>query len=379
MRARAIAAAEARARALQPSTLALGTASGRRFERTVAVGDPQAPLPRVLEVLVRHGLLGDDGWVRPEVRLVSVGDHFDFGKTEARAVAVADSTALLSWLASHPSDQVVLVLGNHDLARVSELHGFDAATFTALQAQADAAYRGGQTDEALEEAFLAKWPRFPDVEAVARDFSGYAPAQSALVARVIRGGRAHLAWAAGERVLVTHAGITTADLVHAGLPVPRTAPQAQATLDGFLRGRVAAWGEGPLDLAPLHLPGSAAHGVGRGICFQRPAYPAADEVDLFDGPPRRRFDPRDLLKGITQVVGHIRDPKCRLLLGPWVQGEAPGDGPVRSLRLEGEGARYETGVLENASMIFVDGGMAHADPAAYELLDLATLTPLRSG
>ena len=47
------------------------------FRRHVAMGDPQAPFATVLAVLDRHGLLKNDGQLRDDVQLVSMGDHFD--------------------------------------------------------------------------------------------------------------------------------------------------------------------------------------------------------------------------------------------------------------------------------------------------------------
>ena len=62
----------------------------------VAMGDPQAPLPRVLEILDRNDLLGDDGRVHPRAAMVSMGDHFDWGAPEERVFAAESGYALLS-------------------------------------------------------------------------------------------------------------------------------------------------------------------------------------------------------------------------------------------------------------------------------------------
>ncbi|MBL8957311.1 MAG: metallophosphoesterase, partial [Myxococcaceae bacterium] len=94
----------------------------------VAIGDAQAPLATFLGVLDRDGLIGDDGRLKPDVHLVSIGDHFDYGPPEWRSRATAEATALLAWLAAHPADQVTLILGNHDQARVAELGAFDDVT-----------------------------------------------------------------------------------------------------------------------------------------------------------------------------------------------------------------------------------------------------------
>ena len=83
----------------------LGPADGRTRSRRVVIGDPQAPLSRVLAILDRHDLLGADGRLRPAVQLISIGDHFDWGAPAERARARHDGLALLAWLAAHASDR----------------------------------------------------------------------------------------------------------------------------------------------------------------------------------------------------------------------------------------------------------------------------------
>src|SRR5690349_20656807 len=102
----------------------------------VAIGDPQAPLPKVLEILDRHDLLGDDGRVHPRAQLVSMGDHFDWGAPDERSFAGESGYALLAWFAAHPREQVSILVGNHDLARVGELVPFDDARFAAARSEA---------------------------------------------------------------------------------------------------------------------------------------------------------------------------------------------------------------------------------------------------
>ena len=102
----------------------------------------------------RHALLGPDGALRPEVQLLSVGDHFDWGGVHERARVAHSSLQLVAWLASHPADQAVLLLGNHDLGRVGELAHFSDAAFAAAQAEADLAYCDGREDPVRERAFL---------------------------------------------------------------------------------------------------------------------------------------------------------------------------------------------------------------------------------
>jgi hypothetical protein len=91
------------------------------FRRHVAVGDPQASFETYLRVLDRHDLLGEDGRLRPDVALLSAGDHFDYEGD--LATVQEDGHRLLGWLAGHPARQVVILAGNHDLCRVVELAG----------------------------------------------------------------------------------------------------------------------------------------------------------------------------------------------------------------------------------------------------------------
>jgi hypothetical protein len=132
-----------------------------------------------------------------------------------------------------------------------------------------------------------------------------------------------------------------------------------------------------LDLAPLQVPGSAATGEGRGILYQRPGHPDLSAPELFEGPPRRRYDPRTIPLGMAQAIGHIRDDKSRKLLGPWSEGQAAGDGPLRALVTDGRTARYGASIPEDpigageGRILFLDGGMNHAPAERYELLDVA--------
>ena len=338
------------------------------------MGDPQAPFPTVLAVLDRHGLLRHDGRLRDDVQLVSMGDHFDWGAPSDRARATTDALALLAWLVSHPPEQVVLLAGNHDLARVCELASFENdEAFEAAWAWANRIYRGAP-DEAGTRAFLERYPFVPDAEAVARDFSCFSVEQRRAVDALLRTGRLRLAWADGDLLLV-HAGVTTDDFAQLGA-VPSSASEAAARLNDFFDARIAQWNAGPLRLEPLHVPGSRDGGIARGILFQRPAFPVAGDPQ-FEGPPRRRFDPRLLPRTFAQAIGHVRDGKARTLLGEWGDGMPAADGPLRSLQIDDGGPRYQRGIAANAQLIFLDGGMNHTPVERYELLDLGRRAPLQ--
>jgi len=349
-------------------------------ERRLATGDPQAPLDRFLGILDAHGVLGDDGRLTPDVHLVSIGDHFDWGERAERETAARSGLETLSWLAAHPADQVTLVLGNHDLGRVGEMVGFDDETFRRVQAEADEIYRDGETDVAGERRFLERHPQLPNAEAAARDFATFRAEQRERVATLLRSRRFSVAIASPPALLLCHAGVTRADLAAVGLRAElHSDPEAVAgALNAALDAAVEVWTDGvPLSIPPLHQPGDAARGEGRGIFYHRPSNAEVDpHPEHFAGPPRRRFDPRGLPAGLTQAIGHIRDGKCRDLFGPWVaDGRRPIHGRLRHLRVRGETVAYRLGLpLEtrsgDATLLFLDGGMSQAPPETYELLDL---------
>ena len=351
--------------------------------RHIAIGDPQAPFTAVLEVLDRSRLLSESGTLKDDVQLVSIGDHFDWGAVGDRARATADGIALVAWLTSHPPDQVVLLAGNHDLARVCELSHFaDDEAFLEARALADAAYRRGDVDEAAQAQFLERYPHLPDAEALARDYSCFSTQQRRVVELAVREGRFRLAHAHGGRLLI-HAGVTAPDLEV--LQVPATdAESAAQGLNMRFDERVAAWTGGPLELGLMYQPGSARSGSSRGFCSHRPGDPAREgaKAQDFKGPARRRYDPRTLPAAFGQIVGHIRDKKCRELMPDWAVGAPAGDGPLRSLEIDGEAVRYQAGARPGARLTFIDGGLLHTTPQAYQLLDLDTfevLSPPRSG
>lgn len=337
------------------------------------MGDPQAPLATVRAVLAAHGLLDGDR-IRSDVQLVSIGDHFDWGPPEARREATDDALALLSWLASHPADQVVLLAGNHDLARVCELALFDDdASFDAARQEADEAYRRGDVDRERQAALLARYPFLPTAELLSRDFSCFSVAQRKLVKELLLARRLRLAHE-HRGLLLVHAGVTVDDLALLNGDTSTAAGAARA-LNTFLDERVARWNGGPLDLEPLHRPGDSRRGEGRGVLFHRPVDPTLAKPGQLDGPPRRRFDPRRLPSHFPQAVGHVRDQKCREEMARWCE---PGgvDGPLRSLTVDGERVRYQLGCQADARLYFIDGGMLFAQVNEYELLDLDRRQPM---
>lgn len=362
--------------------------------RRVAIGDPQAPIERFLEILDRHDLLGDDGALHRDVLLVSLGDHFDWGAVEERERAADSGYRLLAWLASHAADQVVIMASNHDFSRVGELAGFDERTWAEARQEAIAlrAIPMGTTGrQERRHAFLERWRVLPSVGVLVRDWGTFETRQRDLVAALVRGGRYQAAWAAADDLLFVHAALTPDDLDLIQFPAgPRGDARAIAgAVQVVLSEAVAGWNGGALSVGELHRPGSYADGESRGILVQRPADPDTGDMDLFRGPPRRRFDPRILsgMAGVTQVVGHIRDNKCRDLMPRWHDRAPSRDGPLRHLWTDGSTVRYARGMPHAAEveqiaggraagMIFTDGGMNHTDPAQYELFDLDARQPL---
>ncbi|MBI1948406.1 MAG: metallophosphoesterase [Deltaproteobacteria bacterium] len=346
--------------------------------RTLAIGDPQAPFGSFLEILDLHGALGDDGWLVPEVSLISMGDHFDWGAPQDRAAAAEDGELLLRWLAAHDPEQVTILIGNHDLARVGELWDVSDDGFAAAQRLADQAYRQGDD---LEAAFKRAWPRFFSAELVARDLSTFRTSQRTLVEELLRAGRFRAAHAHGGALFV-HAGVTRHELLQLGLEERASAEQIAAALDAALAAGASALGSGPLALGALHQPGDGAH-EGRGMFYHRPTLGEGDDAGRLGGErPWRRFHPDQLPRGLTQVVGHVRDDKCRAELRGWcaptLHHQVARDGPVRHLVVEGGRGRYAHGVppsstSDAAVVIFVDNGMGKIGALAdYQLLDAGT-------
>ncbi|WP_426755496.1 metallophosphoesterase [Myxococcus sp. Y35] len=351
-------------------------AAGPVWRRRLVIGDPQADLDQVLAILAHHGLLADDGWLCADVQLISVGDHFDWGKPPEREPVAASGLALVAWLAAHPANQAVMLLGNHDLGRVGELAGFTDARFAEAQADADRIYQGGATDEAAEQAFLARWPQVPSAELVARDFGNFREVQRTWVEHLLRVKRFRVAHAAAPDLLVLHAGVTQEDLDVTGLaPAHRAdADRVAAALNAALDAAVAGWTRGPLVIPGLHHPGDAAHGEGTGIFYQRPSL-LPEDAERVRGTPRRRFDPRRLPPGLTQVVGHTRDKRSRAMLGLPPTGAR--DGVLRHLVTDGTRVDYAHGAPPPpapgaAMLVFTDGAMRECQAPDYELFDLDT-------
>jgi hypothetical protein len=345
------------------------------------MGDPQAPRAVVTEILKQHGMLRGQR-LAPSARLLSIGDHFDWGSAEedVRAAAAVDGEAHLRWLAAHAPEQVVILAGNHDLARVGELADVDDDAFRALQRDADAHYYGdGGTD--AERRFFRAGPALPSTEIVARDLSTYRASQRALVTRLLRRRRMRLAHAEGG-LLFSHAGITRRALWHVGLHDDNVDAAAvadalnaalDAAVDACLGGRGSRRQRRPLSIPGLHRPADAI-GEGDGVLYHRPTF-----VDKDQWLEPRRFDPRAMPPGLWQVVGHVRDKRLVSSLAPWSDVKASRDGVIRHLMVSNGKVTYTHGLPpprnevdpRAAVIIFIDGGMNACAADDYELLDVA--------
>src|SRR5262245_50972807 len=162
------------------------------FRRFVAVGDPQASLEKYLRILDRHDLLGEDGRLRHDVSLLSIGDHFDYeGDIET---VREDGRRLLRWLAGHPADQVLLLAGNHDLCRVVELAEQTDERFASARRAArevnELRKRGDRPDElrAARRRFAEDFGEIPTPKVANRDWGSFSVAQRELVQALLAGG-----------------------------------------------------------------------------------------------------------------------------------------------------------------------------------------------
>jgi len=339
----------------------------------LAVGDVQCAARKLRQILAHSGLLDPNGMLRPNVHLVFVGDYFDFGNHQQRSIAAVDGIETLAWLSGYGAEQVTLLLGNHDLARIGEFVSMSDERFDSAIKRAARIY--GQPARAAEEAeFLADFPEFATAELVARDFSSFVSRQRELVSNLVRSRRLRLAASIGD-MLFCHAGVTSEDLALLGCG-GGTAQEAAEALNGALDAALDAWnGTSPFAIPGLHTPGSRANGEGGGILYHRAANPALRQ-DGYEGPGRRRYDPRRIPIGIVQVIGHVRDAKSRQLLGDWVEDSQPTrEGNIRGLVTDGNSVSYRDGFprtgADIGSIVFIDGGMHHCAVEDYRLLDVA--------
>lgn len=357
--------------------------------RTFAMGDPQASFAKVREVLACHGALAASGdRLADDVVLVSIGDHFDYDVNDP-VTAGAEGLKLLRWLAGHDAAQVVLLFGNHDAARVIELALLDDATFGAARTLARTI-----PGTAREAEFRAAYPTLPSSGVIGRDYAAFTVEQRTLVCELLLAGRFALARVGvledGREVLLSHAGVTHRELALLGLPLlvdantiaTRLAEQLATSVDAVR----PAWTAGEcaaLSLAPLHVGGGAGE-EGGGLLYHRPTNPASSKTDpkwAANVERPRRFDPRELPVGVTQVVGHTGHAKCTSELAVWATHAALArkHGGIRTLRVTERSVVYDVGVAPPAAhvtdMIFIDGELRRVPANEVALLRLARIHP----
>jgi Calcineurin-like phosphoesterase len=345
------------------------------------LGDPQAPFAAVMKLLASYDALAADGRLRPDVELISIGDHFDYDLT-APDVSRAEGLAVLRWLAAHPPEQVRLIVGNHDAARVVELALVDDREFAEARTLAwsiEATKRADGRAAANARAAAEFAPRFPSISTyglVARDYASFSVEQRSLVVELMLAGRFHLALTgrrSGRELLITHAAVTQREVDRLGVAAQPAllAAALERVLADAISARRADWQRGritPLSLEPVSQPGSPGEEAG-GLLAHRPANtdrPGGDPAWELDPVRPRRFHPRELPLGLTQVAGHTNHTMCARELVPWVTplALATRHAGVRTLRA-GEAIVYDLGVLPPADgvadLILIDGELR--DPA----------------
>lgn len=337
--------------------------------RWFAIGDPQTTFERFRGILGHHGLLDAAGNLRDEVGLVSMGDHFDFdhGKHDRTLEASGrEGTQILSWLAQHAPEQVVILMGNHDVARVMELAFESDASFAEARAMAKSA----------PEAFFDAFPRIPKPDIALRDYASFAVHQRDLVQRLLLERRMLLAavgYRDGRPLLMTHAGVTTGQIDQLGASSePRAIADAlQRHLAKAVELVAANWRNGELvalDLRPLHVGGTSRQ-EGGGLLYQR--------VSRREDASGRRFHPHALPRGLAQVWGHTGHHKCKEELeDAWIADDARARprGGLRTLAVDASGIRYTARVepaREDAATVYmIDIEMSRPEVTDLPLLEL---------
>jgi hypothetical protein len=307
-------------------------------------------------------------------------------------VSRAEGLAVLRWLAGHSREQVRLVVGNHDAARVIELARIDDREFAEARTLAwsiEATKRAGGRAAANVRAAAEFTPRFPSISTyalVARDYASFSVEQRSLVVELLLAGRFHLgltgALPDGRDLLITHAAVTEREVERLG--VTSQPASLAAALERLLADAIAArrddWQRGtitPLSLEPVSQAGAPGEEAG-GLLAHRPANPdrpGSDRAWELDPVRPRRFHPRELPVGLTQAAGHTNHAMCVRELVPWVTpaAQAARYAGLRTLRASATAITYDLGVLPPADgvadLILVDGELRDAANRA-ELLAL---------
>lgn len=314
----------------------------RTPRRSVVLGDPQAPLDHLMNILAEQNLLSATGWLRPTVQVVCVGDYVDYGSGDPEQAGL-DGVAFLAWLAAHDPQQAVLLIGNHDIERVCSLAVATPTTMDAARRAADELK--ALPDRPTRRSFLQDWigahPSFPPMVA-ARDYESWHPEQAPQYRRLLADGRLQMAVVAtvagmDAPALITHAGVTRTWLVTHGLSADPDTIATRLNLDLATAVDVvrASWEAGCL--VPLVFRHHAAWEPmqpSSGLLVHRPRSDPRDDRHHnhlgLDEPifPRSLPVAEFLVPGLVQVVGHTRTNRLPQMVGTW-QGCEP---PVYSYR-----------------------------------------------
>ena len=168
-----------------------------------------------------------------------------------------------------------------------------------------------------------------------------------------------------------------------GLALERDPQRLAGALNGFLAERVAAvahdWRSGgtrPLDLAPIHCPGTTGQ-EGGGLLYYRLA--ATLDAWAAAGSAPRRFTPKDVPRGLLQAVGHTQHRKVHELLPEHVPLQAARPGQLRRAVFDA-GFDYAAGLeagMADSVMWFFDGGLHKTPAQQVELMPFAAFLPDR--
>lgn len=354
-----------------------------QISKWYAVGDPQTTFTRFSTAL-KH-LIGEDGWLKPTIGLVSMGDHFDFlspkkDDPEGRAAAGLEGQLILAWLAAHPPEQVPIILGNHDACRVIELSHVDDPEFIAARTKS--------YEENVDEWKLAKKLGIPNAGMLRKDFSCFAQAQRNQVQKLLMEGRYRFSLVAehdNEPLLMVHAGFTARELKILGLKEEGLTPQqVHDQLEAFLVKAVSAvadtWkagGKAKLKLDPLHVTPEPGREAG-GFMAHRPSNRGNRPVTSWEFNPEcpRRYHVLDIPRSFNQAVGHTGKAILERELKPWCSKVEFGGGACHTLHVGEPEPVLERGIQAkkgDATRLFLlDPGFAYldSDEEPVELLEI---------
>jgi hypothetical protein len=358
-----------------------------------AMGDLQCEFNKLLSVLKANHCLDKTEKLAADVRLITVGDYFDYHDKESNDVqrTQRNGCQILEWLSKHSSEQVTILLGNHDICRVAELINYSEERYAKARQLA--------IEVSLEECpkkrqrFREQFPELPSPGIAERDFSSYGVKQRELIIQLLLEERVQLACVAsfnGHPVLLNHAGVTERELEILQLSGETNPEIIAEALNTTLRKAVQkvskAWqrGERPaLDLSPLHVAGTTDQ-EGGGLLYHRPCNPEAYKSSwAFDSHRPRRYHPQALPRGLIQVCGHTTHKKCLKELGDWIHPSARSQvlWQLRTLTVDNDQVSYRAGTPKDfndteAIMIMIDAAINDVSPKQYPLLKLTEQSPL---